>query len=591
MSGRWPSTAACDEPESNQTSRMSRSLSNSPAPHFGQAKPSGSSCFGSCAYQASALSRSKIDGHVPQQLGAQQHLAAALAIEGRDRHAPEALARDAPVGARLDHVVDALLAPGRQPARRGDRRERLRAQRRLALVECYEPLLGGAEDDRVLAAPADRVGVGVLAGLDERARLAQQLDHLRVGLEDALARESLDLGHEAAALVHRAIDVEPVADARQVVVPAVAGCRVHDAGAGVEGDVVGEHARRVAVDPGMPEAHLLELGALRHGERRAEGEAEALLRLLVERLRQQQHLAAALHGEEGVLRLGVEREREVRRQRPGRRGPGDGGHLSPGQRRVRLREPRLLLGRQREAHVDLGALVVLVVLDLGLGERRAARDAPVDGLLGLVDEALLGEGGELAHDRRLVAGRHRQVGIGPLAHHAEPLELVALDAHELLGVLAALLPERDRRHRVLLRAQVALDLELDRQAVAVPAGPVGSVVAHHRAAAHDDVLQDLVEGGAEVDVAVGVGRPVVQHEARRALAGPAELAVEVLLLPAREPLRLGLGQVGLHREVGLREVERRAEVGLGFHGKNRSRSMKGQGSTRVSCPSKRRASG
>ena len=33
--------------------------------------------------------------------------------EQRDRHAPGALARDAPVGPAFDHAGDALLAPGR----------------------------------------------------------------------------------------------------------------------------------------------------------------------------------------------------------------------------------------------------------------------------------------------------------------------------------------------------------------------------------------------------------------------------------------------------------------------------------------------
>ena len=54
-----PRTAAWEEPESNQTSRMSVSLSKSVPPHFGQAKPSGRSSRASRAYQASAVSFSK----------------------------------------------------------------------------------------------------------------------------------------------------------------------------------------------------------------------------------------------------------------------------------------------------------------------------------------------------------------------------------------------------------------------------------------------------------------------------------------------------------------------------------------------------
>ena len=163
-----------------------------------------------------------------------------------------------------------------------------------------------------------------MPGLDEGALLAQQLDDERVRVPHALAGEALDLGQEAAALVDRAVDVEPVADARQVVVPAVAGRRVDDAGAGVERHVVGQHAGRVAVDPGMPELDVLEVSTLRFGERRPERQAEALRRGLAERLRDEQDFVAALDREEAVVGLGMEGERQVGRQRPGRRGPGDG---------------------------------------------------------------------------------------------------------------------------------------------------------------------------------------------------------------------------------------------------------------------------
>src|SRR5206468_4990219 len=107
-------------------------------------------------------------GHVASGLGGEERGLAAAAIEGRDRHAPQPLARDAPVGARRDHVPDALLAPGRVPLDLLDRTQGLRAQRLrrrplLLLVERDEPLLRGPEDDRVLAAPADGIRVLFLA--------------------------------------------------------------------------------------------------------------------------------------------------------------------------------------------------------------------------------------------------------------------------------------------------------------------------------------------------------------------------------------------------------------------------------------------
>ena len=68
-------------------------------------------------------------------------------------------------------------------------------------------------------------------------------------------------------------------------------------------------------------------------------------------------------------------------------------------------------------------------------------------------------------------------------------------------------------------------LPLDRQAVAVPARHIGRILAEHLLRAVDDVLQDLVQRGAEMDVAVGVGRAVVQDEFLAARARPRAAAV------------------------------------------------------------------
>ena len=46
--------------------------------------------------------------------------------------------------------------------------------------------------------------------------------------------------------------------------------------------------------------------------------------------------------------------------------------------------------------------------------------------------------------------------------------------------------------------------------MAVPAGDVVDIVAQQEAAADHEILQRLVEGVADVDVAVGVGRAVVE---------------------------------------------------------------------------------
>ena len=128
---------------------------------------------------------------------------------------------------------------------------------------------------------------------------------------------------------------------------------------------------------------------------------------------------------------------------------------------------------------------------------------------------------------------------------------------------AAFLPECDHRGGIgeiglwlALRAVIVLlDLPFDRQAVTIPARNVIGILAQHLLAAGHDVLEDLVERVPDVDVAVGVGRPVVQHEFGPPGRGRAQLAVEVNRLPARQNLRLLLGQAAAHREIGHRQIK------------------------------------
>ena len=195
-----------------------------------------------------------------------------------------------------------------------------------------------------------------------------------------------------------------------------------------------------------------------------------------------------------------------------------------------------------------------LVLHLRFGERRAAVCAPVHGLLALVDHALLHELAEGADDGGLVAEVHGAVGRAPQADDAKALEAVPLDVEVLLGVRAAGPAKVGRAHLPLPGAELAVDLQLDGQAVAIPARQVRCVVASHVVRLDDQVLQDLVERRADVDLAVGVWRAVVQQEDRGALARGANLPVQVHLVPAGDGLGLGRLQVGLHREGGPGQV-------------------------------------
>ena len=131
--------------------------------------------------------------HAIQNLAIRHRLLAVLAIKHDDRHAPDALARDAPIGTRGDHVGHALFAPGGHPLHVFDGLERARAQ--IVALHADEPLLGGAKDGRVVAAPAMRIAVLDLFFAQQRAVRFQNFGDDGIRLPD---RFSDDLFGKAA---------------------------------------------------------------------------------------------------------------------------------------------------------------------------------------------------------------------------------------------------------------------------------------------------------------------------------------------------------------------------------------------------------
>ena len=205
---------------------------------------------------------------------------------------------------------------------------------------------------------------------------------------------------------------------------------------------------------------------------------------------------------------------------------------------------------------------MVLVLDLGLGERGLERDAPIDGLLAAVDQALLHEGGEGAQNVRLEGRILRAIAGGPIGQHAEPLELRRLAPDPALGELVAPRAQFGGTEGNLFFLQLARDLLLDGQPVAVPARNVRGSVAPHRLIPVDEILQRFVESGADVDVAVGERRAVVQHENPRA-AGSFGLdpLVEIEFAPMLHPAGFTLRQPGPHGEIGARQMQGVLQVG------------------------------
>ncbi len=279
-----------------------------------------------------------------------QGLVAGVAEEDGDGDAPDALAADAPVGACGDHVGDALFAPGWIPGDALDLVERALAEGGFAGLlaagedgglHADEPLLGGAEDERLVTAPAVRVAVHEVVRADEGAASAEEVFDGAVGLVD---EEALVLG-EAVAELALGVDVagegQTVALAGGEVVGAVGGGGVDGAGALVGGDVVGEDAEDFAVEEGVLEGGAVQLVALEGGDGLRESERGHLVGGF-------QDLRRELDGDDvdavvgdvlkrDVVDLGVEGDGERGGDGPRRGGPDDGEDVAAGEARVEQR--------------------------------------------------------------------------------------------------------------------------------------------------------------------------------------------------------------------------------------------------------------
>ena len=211
---------------------------------------------------------------------------------------------------------------------------------------------------------------------------------------------------------------------------------------------------------------------------------------------------------------------------------------------------------------------MVLIFHLGFGQGGMFHHAPHDRLGTAIKLAGLGEFQQLAGNGGLGLEGHGGVGVLPVALHAQALELLALHVNPVGGKGAALLAEFVDRNLVLVLALGAIllfDLPFDGQAMAIPARHVIGVKPGHLARAGDDVLQDLVQRMADVDVAVGIGRAVMKHEQRLASGLFAQTLIEPHGFPALENFRLLLGQTRLHGKVGFRQ-EHRLAVAVGFFG-------------------------
>ena len=172
-----------------------------------------------------------IDGSFVNQM-----LAAFVAIEYGNGHAPNTLTADAPVMAVANHVVDALLAPGGNPFYIVS--NSLQGVITEAINGC-EPLGGCTEDDGVLAAPAVCILVLNVFLAQQAVQLGQVFQNGDIGIEYEHALELLaSFSSELALGINGAQDGQLVFQAGFKVDIAVTRSGMYAAGTSFQGYIV-----------------------------------------------------------------------------------------------------------------------------------------------------------------------------------------------------------------------------------------------------------------------------------------------------------------------------------------------------------------
>ncbi len=236
---------------------------------------------------------------------------------------------------------------------------------------------------------------------------------------------------------HRIVHRQRVALPHRIVVWTMRRRDVNEAGAGAGGHEIGQDHRHFARLERMTQSHALQRGARTIGQHAMGLDAPAGQNGIDLRLGQDKALAtlSTLHFDQHIIQLGMHRHRLIGRQRPGRGGPDDdrnravalalGRVLQPGKQHFGLRAGK--------AHVD-GERLMLGVFHLGLGQGRAAINAPVHRLGPALQMAVGDDLRQSPHDVGFIGRVHGEVGMLPVGQHAQTDEILALAGHLGLGI-------------------------------------------------------------------------------------------------------------------------------------------------------------
>ncbi len=465
---------------------------------------------------------------------------AVFPVDDGNGHTPGTLTGNAPVAAVGDHVVHAALAPGRHPVNAVDLIQQLLAD----LVNGGKPLRGGTENDGLLGPPVVGVGVGDELQLQKRSQLIEPFHDFLVGVFDIETCQAFaGIFHQTALSVHVHVDRQSVLPADHEVIHTEAGSRVDCTGTGIRRDMFSHHHQRVSL--GIQRVFCgdeFQVLSLNGAQDFIVCDAE-FFHQLVHELRQH-HQVALLCLHHCIVEPRVNGDAQVARDGPGCGGPDDDAVAF-------LQYAAAVF--HRKLHVNRGRLHVLV-FHFRFRQGRLGGRRPVDRFQALVDQAI---GCHFAEDLDLAGFKIRcqgDVGVIVVTDAAQGQKALFLSLHLLERKVVADPTEFGNADFLAIISQFR-DSCLDRQAVGIPAGDIVHAVAHHVVGFVDDIFEDLVQGMTQMDVAVGIGRAVVEGPGFGSFPALQHFFKQLHLSPALLELRLFLRQISAHFKPGFRHVQ------------------------------------
>ena len=246
----------------------------------------------------------------------------------------------------------------------------------------------------------------------------------------------------------------------------------------------------------------------------------------------------------------------ARRQRPRRGGPDYGKGFAADFAQAECASQRGVVFKAI-SHIHGGRDFVFI-FHFGFSQRRAAIKAELHWFFTAIKIACQIDFAQSTHGFGFSLEIHGEIWVRPIAHHAQAHKVFFLTRNLLFGIFAAQFAKAGGGN---IFAVQLFHHQFDGQAVAIPAGHIRRIKARQRFAAQNDVFQNFVGGMTDVDIAVGIGRAVVQNEFRPALGDFAQLFIAFVLIPAFQPAAFAFGQIAAHGKRAFEQVYGFAVIG------------------------------